>query len=403
MTYDLTDEVKAIGDFNIEGNIIPIEWFSHIRLPNNKPDLVSIILLSDIVYWYRPTTLRDERSGKIIGYRKKFKSDLLQKGYKDLEEFFGLSKNQIKDSLQRLEKLNLIKRIFRNINSNGSSLANVMFIQIFPANIRNITEKTIDMIKDPHTSEDLSSGVRGLIPTPPRINPHTYTETTTNTTTNTSLSLLQTSKVSKTPKEPTLNSLVTTKEKERENEMLKIWNEIVEEKNKTVIKLTSKREQALNLRFKEFFNNDILQWKEFCQKIASSKFLMGEVTNFKAQLDWVLKEDNLLKILENSYLTGDRIIVVESILMDETEDNEKTISDPIWRQTRTNLKKQLGEGAFNSWFINVEFENIINDTVHLVAPTKFIKGWIMNNYIDVIKQNFNVSGANIQEVLIQTV
>ncbi len=84
MTYDLTSEVKTIGTINFEGNIIPIEWLTHIRLPNNKPDLISIFLLSDIVYWYRPTTLRDEISGKITGYKKKFKSDLLQKGYKDL-------------------------------------------------------------------------------------------------------------------------------------------------------------------------------------------------------------------------------------------------------------------------------------------------------------------------------
>ena len=105
MTYDLTDEVKAIGSLNFEGNIIPIEWLNHVRLPNNKPDLVSIFLLSDIIYWYRPTTIRDEFSGSIIGYKKKFKSDLLQKGYNDLEDLFGLTKAQIKKSLQRLEKL----------------------------------------------------------------------------------------------------------------------------------------------------------------------------------------------------------------------------------------------------------------------------------------------------------
>lgn len=153
MTYDLTDEVRDIGSLNFEGNIIPIEWFSHIRLPNNKPDVVSIILLSDIVYWYRPTTVRDELSGKVITYKKKFKADLLQKGYKDLESFFGFSKDQIKDSLQRLEKLNLIKRNFRNINAQGSSLANVMFIQIFPSNIAKITEKSFNMGIYPLTPE----------------------------------------------------------------------------------------------------------------------------------------------------------------------------------------------------------------------------------------------------------
>ena len=108
MEYDLTSEVKVIGSLNFEGNIIPIEWFNHIKLTNNKPDLISIIILSDILYWYRPTTLRDESSGRISGYKKKFKSDLLQKSYQDLEELFGLSRDQIKDSLQRLEKQGLM-------------------------------------------------------------------------------------------------------------------------------------------------------------------------------------------------------------------------------------------------------------------------------------------------------
>ena len=102
--------------------------------------------------------------------------------------------------------------------------------------------------------------------------------------------------------------------------------------------------------------------------------------------------------MENSYKVGDR----ENAEPEElSQTAEEEINNPIWRQTRTNLKKQLGEGAFNSWFVNVEFENILDDTAHLTAPTKFIKGWIMDNYIDDIKQNFNVSGANINEIYIQ--
>lgn len=188
MTYDLTTEVSAIGSLNFEGNIIPIEWFKHIRLPNNKPDLISIFILSDIIYWYRPITIRDELSGRIISYRKKFKSDLLQKGYKDLEEMFGLSRDQIRDSLQRLEKLELIKRIFRNINSQGVSLANVMFIQIFPNKIAEISEKKVSIGINPNTSQEISEGVLGNIRIGVGINPNTYTETTTEITTNNSLS-----------------------------------------------------------------------------------------------------------------------------------------------------------------------------------------------------------------------
>ena len=396
-SYDLTDEVKAIGSLNIEGNITPVEWFSHIRLPNNKPDLISIILLSDIVYWYRPTTIRDELSGKIIGYKKKFKSDLLQKGYKDLETFFGLSKDQIKKSLQRLEQLNLIKRIFRNIKCNGSSLANVMFIQIFPINIINITERTLDMGINTQTSEHSYPGVRVNIPTPPGINTHTYTDTTPNISTNNSLSLVHSLKTN-SEQQPQPESLMKTKRNERENEMLKIWNEVVEEKNETTIKLTTKREQLLDLRLKEFFNNDISVWEAFCKKIASSKFLMGEVTNFKVQLDWALKEENILKIIENSYVIGDRLVGKD---INSAEVLEEVINDPIWRQAREELKRQLGEGVFKSWISKLSFQTVSENMANFIVPTKFIKEWIISNYSSEIKRNFIACGANIQGIFIQ--
>ena len=396
MTYDLTDEVKSIGSLNFEGNIIPMEWLKYIRLPNNKPDLVSIFILSDIIYWYRPTTIRDELSGRIIGYRKKFKSDLLQKGYKDLEEMFGLSRDQLRDSFQRLEKLGLIKRVFRNINSQGSSLANVMFIQIFPNKIAETLEKK-DIKINTNTYEEISERVLGNIRGGIRINPNTYTETTTKITTNNSLSA-SSMKFNKTLKQKIHNTFVVAKEEEREKEMLKIWNEIVEEKNETTIKLTSKRSMLLDSRLKEFFKEDISLWKEFCQKIVSSKFLMGEVTKFKVQLDWALKEENLLKIIENSYGIGDRL-VANSIAVSETLEEE--ISDPIWKQAREGLKNQLGEGTFKSWISKLNFQIILDNTAHLTAPTKFIKEWILTNYSEDIKRNLNIHGANIQEIFIQ--
>ncbi len=395
MTYDLTDDVKNIGSLNFEGNVTPIEWFSHIRLPNNKPDLVSIILLSDIVYWYRPTTLRDECSGKIISYRKKFKSDLLQKSYNDLEDLFRLTKDQIKKSLQRLEQLNLIKRVFRHINSQGSSLANVMFIQIFPEQISKITEKILDVGINTHTSEHSYPGVWVNKPTHPGMYTHTYTETTPNITTNNSLSL----KVKKVSNHSKQSTLAKTEDNERENEMLKIWNEMVEEKNDTTIKLTAKREQLLNLRFNEFFNNDISAWKDFCKKIASSKFLMGEVTQFKAQLDWTLKEENLLKILENSYGMGDRLVTDNS--RSSIEALEEIINDPIWKKTREELKKQLGEGVFKSWISKLSFQDISDNIAHFGAPTKFIKEWIITNYSEDIKQKLNACGTSVQQISIQ--
>ncbi len=137
--------VDAMGRIEISGNIIPQKWYRVILRDNGKPDLLAIILLSDIVYWYRPVEVRDEASGNAIGWRKKFKSDLLQKTYEQYADQFGESKRTIKAALDRLEELGLIKKVFRNITlSNGTKIPNVMFIALNPDRVNEITHEDID-------------------------------------------------------------------------------------------------------------------------------------------------------------------------------------------------------------------------------------------------------------------
>ena len=104
--------VDALADMNISGNITPANWYKTILRDNGKPYLLAICILSEIVYWYRPVEVRDEHSGMIIGYRKKFREDMLQKSYNDLAEQFGESKRSVKAAFDRLEELGIIHRDF---------------------------------------------------------------------------------------------------------------------------------------------------------------------------------------------------------------------------------------------------------------------------------------------------
>ena len=70
--------VDENAKLNISGNIIPQVWYRTIIRESGKPNLTAIIILADIVYWYKPTEIRDEGTGQVIGVRKKFKSDLLR-------------------------------------------------------------------------------------------------------------------------------------------------------------------------------------------------------------------------------------------------------------------------------------------------------------------------------------
>ncbi len=137
--------VDAMDRIKITGNVIPQSWFGEITRENGKPHLLAIILLADIVYWYRPVEERDESSGLVIGLRKKFRADLLQKTYDEYAQLYGESKRTIKAALDRLEELGLIRRIFRDLKQkSGRKIPNVMYIEIFPERIEQISHYDID-------------------------------------------------------------------------------------------------------------------------------------------------------------------------------------------------------------------------------------------------------------------
>lgn len=71
--------VDQMAEINFTGNIIPSSWYSTLRGKDGKPYWIAIMILSDIVYWYRPKEIRDEGSGNLTGFQKKFRADLLQR------------------------------------------------------------------------------------------------------------------------------------------------------------------------------------------------------------------------------------------------------------------------------------------------------------------------------------
>ena len=115
---------------------------------SGKPNLTAIIILADIVYWYKPTEIRDEGTGQIIGVRKKFKSDLLQRSYQQLSEQFGISKKEATNAVVFLEKLGVVKRVFRTISMNGIVVNNVLYLELIVDRLKELTypeEKRADL------------------------------------------------------------------------------------------------------------------------------------------------------------------------------------------------------------------------------------------------------------------
>lgn len=162
-TGNKTVDLLIGTEFN--GNIIPQSWYQTLAKENGKPQLNAIILLAEIVYWYRPVEKYDADNKKFLGYGKKFNSDLLQMSYKQISEKFGLSKSQTRDALTFLEDLNVVKRVFRTIVVNNLKLSNVMFLDLNYEGLRKITFPEIETDeKLDEEKEDTPGEKRGSAP-----------------------------------------------------------------------------------------------------------------------------------------------------------------------------------------------------------------------------------------------
>lgn len=122
--------VERMSRLQISGNVIPIAWYKTIRKATGKPNLNAIIILADIVYWYRPVEIRDEATGQLSGLKKRFHADLLQRSYQQIADQFGITKRDATNTVVELEKLGVVTRVFRTIKAGGQLIPNVLFLDL---------------------------------------------------------------------------------------------------------------------------------------------------------------------------------------------------------------------------------------------------------------------------------
>ena len=212
------DVVDQVGSVHLEGNVLPTNWFNSFRLENGKPDVNAVILLSEIVYWHRPTVVRDEDTGQVIRIKKKFKADLLQRSYQSFSDQFGFSKQQVKEALDRLEKFGVIKRHFRTIEANNQKYNNVLFIELITPVLFEVT--TLSLSK--WGGSTFSNGEA------PHFKKGTNTETTTEITTDINTQQDSPENSASSEWSPNLEQLATalstTKYSQRVHEILNMEN-----------------------------------------------------------------------------------------------------------------------------------------------------------------------------------
>lgn len=156
ITSSGNQEVDALWGVNISGNVIPANWYRTIVRESGKAHLLAINILADIVYWFRPVEVRDEATGYLLGLRRKFKGDALQKSYKQYESMFGCSHRMIKEAFDLLVEIGVIRREFRKKTDKfGNVLVNVMYIHLDVEVLKRLTF-TDDDRPEAEGEEDLS-------------------------------------------------------------------------------------------------------------------------------------------------------------------------------------------------------------------------------------------------------
>ncbi len=170
--------VNEIAKMNITGNIVPATWYQTIVKPNGTPHYLAILILAEIVYWYRPAKEKDGTSHTTKICRKFDAPDYLQKSYKELCEKFNCSQKQAREALKTLESFGLVKRIFRTITVNHIVCNNVMYLSLIPEELNKLTYPNTEP-----SSPDNKCSPKGepLLPsseTPHSTNDKTNTKTT---------------------------------------------------------------------------------------------------------------------------------------------------------------------------------------------------------------------------------
>ncbi|MBY0291726.1 MAG: hypothetical protein K2W92_00325 [Alphaproteobacteria bacterium] len=143
-----------------------------------------------------------------------------------------------------------------------------------------------------------------------------------------------------TPKNTNREHAQRTRAREDFDEFFEIWKKHVCQE---AIQLTETRKHQLSALLSLHFQNDVQQWERFCERIKASSFLMGEGgRRWHVTLDWILSEDNALKVLEGNFDNPESLQFKKSEGIKGNRDQERTdilasIQDHTWQDWCTQL------------------------------------------------------------------
>ena len=161
-------------------------------------------------------------------------------------------------------------------------------------------------------------------------------------------------------------------------QMITLWNEIVGKDLNQNITSYPKLLHTLDTLLDNYFDNDCEKWSSYCLKIASSKFLMGGVNDYRIRFSYAISENGLNEILYGDKFTfGDRVTVKT-----DKPQKSKSISpfehyqesEPALKLREFIQKKVQSTAVYESWYKPTYiYYNPETNEYTLFAATRFMK------------------------------
>ena len=71
-----------------------------------------------------------------------------------------------------------------------------------------------------------------------------------------------------------------------------------------------------------------------------------------------------------------------------------------WERSLSILRAEIGEATFKSWFKNIKFGDFSGSKLTLLVPTRFMRDWIENHYLDRILSILSKELREVKSVVI---
>lgn len=198
-------------------------------------------------------------------------------------------------------------------------------------------------------------------------------------------------------------------EEDELDQLILIWNETVQAKLKSSpIFPTDKRKITLRSVFRHLFKGDVASWKSYCEKIAGTKFLMGQSdSGFKAGFDWAINPDNVAKILEGAIYdkpSSEVSSVASTELPWEEFANALWARHTLkgypasWTKVCLNLAKKTNQSVSEALFEKIYPKDLTGQEAELTVPFQFILDQIQQRHKPKLEDAIRAEYPHVQSI-----